>query len=189
MLGRERPRPRPEFPGAERERADEHTWHEIYTRYGSLVFRVALVELAQWSDAEDVTQQVFVKAWRSRATFSQERGELRSWLLAITRNLVADHLTSRVRDRTVREAVVSASTTGPLLTSTAEAVADKLTVAAALNKLAERQRLVVRLAFYEDLTHSQIAERTGWPLGTVKSHLRRALHQLRGHCAVYSATE
>lgn len=62
---------------------------------------------------------------------------------------------------------------------TADAVVDRVLLRRELARLTEPQRQVLRLAFYEDLSHSEIAQRTGWPLGTVKSHARRGLHQLR----------
>ncbi|OQO95005.1 RNA polymerase sigma factor [Saccharomonospora piscinae] len=162
----------------------EHEWRELYARYRDVVFAVALAELGHWADAEDAAQQVFVRAWRSRDTFDGSRGRPRSWLLAITRNVVADQQASRAREVALREAVVatalaSAAQHGATVGEAEQSVVDRVVLAAELGTLADRQRTVVELAFFEGLTHSEIAEHTGWPLGTVKSHLRRGLDRLR----------
>ncbi|HET9139160.1 RNA polymerase sigma factor [Actinophytocola sp.] len=150
----------------------------VYDQYGRLVFSVALSALGSRADAEDVTQQVFVRAWRSRETYDADKGTLRTWLLTITRRVVADRLGALARQRAADLAAVRnghAGRAGDL----AEDTVQRLAVAARLHELTDQQRLVVRMAFFEDLTHAQIAERTGLPLGTVKSHLRRALLVLR----------
>lgn len=154
----------------------------MYDRYAGLVYRVALDEVAHRADAEDLTQQVFLKAWRSRGRFDPGRGEMRAWLLSITRNVIAEHRCARARDRAVREAVTTEPTgiRGTADRNTpADAVAGALAVAWALDRLAAAQRVVVALVILEDLTHREVAERTGWPLGTVKSHWNRALQRLR----------
>jgi RNA polymerase sigma-70 factor (ECF subfamily) len=149
-----------------------------YAEYRRLVFSVALAELSHWADAEDLSQQVFGRAWRSRHTFDSGRGELRAWLLAITRNLVADRVAARARDKAVCDAVAGTEWP-PTVSETADAVIDRAALANEVNRLPRELRTVVRLAFWDDLSHQEIAERTGWPLGTVKSHVRRAVERLR----------
>lgn len=163
--------------------AGEHAWHEMYDQYAGLVFGVVLHEVSHRADAEDITQQVFLKAWRSRGRFDPNRGEMRAWVLSITRSAIADHRSARARDRAVRAAVTTEPPATGVRTAAhtapADAVASGLVVARALDRLAAAQRVVVALVILEDLTHRQVAERTGWPLGTVKSHWNRALNRLR----------
>ena len=150
----------------------------VYERFGHLVYSIALRSLAVRSDAEDVTQQVFVSAWRSRDTFNRGRGTLGGWLVTITRNKVADALRDRQREsRVVLQVVGGAAVTAPEAPS--DRIVDRIVLADELARLPESQRLVMVLAFYSDLTHEQIARVLGLPLGTVKSHIRRGLARLR----------
>jgi RNA polymerase sigma factor (sigma-70 family) len=150
---------------------------EAYDRYGGAVFAIALRCLSLHHDAEDVTQQVFVRAWRGRASFDPARGSLGAWLTGITRRQVADRLAVRLRDLRTAERVDRTPTALP--PSVSDQVVDAVVVADELDRLSPPVRAVVRLAFFDDLTHQQIAAVTGLPLGTVKSHLRRGVERLR----------
>ncbi|WP_461029594.1 RNA polymerase sigma factor, partial [Streptomyces sparsus] len=103
---------------------------------------------------------------------------LGGWLVGITRKKVADALTARTR-RTALVAAVGAQQARPVSEPHTEAVLDRLLVTRELAKLPPAQCRVLSLAFYDDLSQVQIAERTGLPLGTVKSHVRRGLQRLR----------
>ena len=150
---------------------------DAYDRYAPAVYAIALRTLAAHHDAEDVTQQVFVRAWRSRDTFDPERGTLGGWLVGITRRQVSDRLHRRVRDLQVADRAGRTAAAAPA--PEPDRVVDAVVVADELDKLAPPVRAVVRLAFFDDLTHQQIAAVTGLPLGTVKSHLRRGMERLR----------
>ena len=151
---------------------------QAFDRYGGMVQRVGMLRLGNHHDAEELVQQVFVRAWKGREGFNPERGSLGSWLLGIARRLIADRYASLDRDRKV---ISAAESIAPPETDvkTVDRVVDRVVVGNELNRLPDEQRMVLRLAFYGDLSHSEIAATTGLPVGTVKSHIRRALIQLR----------
>jgi RNA polymerase sigma-70 factor (ECF subfamily) len=125
---------------------------------------------------------VFVGVWRGRHGYRPERGSIIGWIVGITRHRIADALAARTRRSDLVAAAgetlaVLAPRSGP--GDTADAVLDRVLLRQELAHLSAPQQQVLRLAYYEGLTHSEIAWRTGWPLGTVKSHARRGLHQLR----------
>jgi RNA polymerase sigma-70 factor (ECF subfamily) len=153
----------------------EEAWH----RWSSLVHTLALRSLGNHHDAEDVTQQVFVAAWRGRHTLRPDRGSVPGWLVGITRHKVADLHAQRARH--ARDAAVVASRSLPDRhePAPAERLADRLLLADALDRLGEPRSSVVRLAVVDQLTHEEVARRLGLPLGTVKSHVRRGLATLR----------
>lgn len=157
---------------------DDGALAETYRRWSSLVYGVALRSLQSASDAEDVTQQVFVSAWRGRANFEPAAGSLPGWLMGITRHRIADRTAQRTRDHRLINAVGQSS--GPeTQQSPAREITDRLLLADELGRLTDPRRTILRLAFYEDQTYAQIAERLDLPLGTVKSHARRGLLHLR----------
>ncbi|MFE2422686.1 RNA polymerase sigma factor [Streptomyces hokutonensis] len=158
---------------------DEASLEALHRRWGPVVYSHARRSTGDAREAEDITQLVFFAAWRGRAGFAPERGTLPGWLLGITRRKVADALAARTR----RTELVDAAAAQLLLTATdeavrPEAVLDRVLLADELSRLPKHQREVLNLAFYDDLTQTQIAELTGWPLGTVKSHARRGMHRL-----------
>ncbi|MGW7203107.1 sigma-70 family RNA polymerase sigma factor [Streptomyces sp. NPDC054837] len=160
-------------------RGDEACLATMYERWGSLVYNLARRSLGDAREAEDVTQLVFLAAWRGRAGYSPDRGTLPGWLTGITRRKVADALAARTR----RTELVAAAGAQLLLRATDEAVrpeaaVDRVLLADEMSQLPAPQRQVLNLTFYDDLTQTQIAELTGWPLGTVKSHTRRGLRRL-----------
>jgi RNA polymerase sigma-70 factor (ECF subfamily) len=158
---------------------DEACLEALHRRWHPLVYALARRSTGDAREAEDITQLVFLAAWRGRAGFAPERGTLPGWLLGITRRKIADALAARTR----RTELIDAAGAQLLLTVTDEAVRpeaalDRVLLAEELSRLPTSQRRVLNLAFYDDLTQTQIAELTGWPLGTVKSHARRGLHRL-----------
>jgi len=158
-----------------------------YERWSPLVYTVALRTLRDAEDAQDVTQEVFLSAWRGRGGYRPEVRPLPAWLTGITRNVVYDRLSARTRDHRLRERAVVhhvADDEQAVADSVADAVTDTLVVADLLEHLEQPRRTVVELAFFSGLSHGEICARTGLPLGTVKSHIRRGLTQLRDHLGV-----
>ena len=157
---------------------DGAAFEAIFRRYASVVYTVARRALGDVAEAEDVTQQVFVAAWQSRVRFRPETAQLSSWLMGITRHKIMDARAAWTRRaRIERELEAHAGPTA--VRDVADDLARRRWVTAHLGELADVPRLVLQLAFYEDLTHAQIAARLELPLGTVKSHIRRSLVRLR----------
>ncbi|AZP15719.1 sigma-70 family RNA polymerase sigma factor [Streptomyces aquilus] len=159
---------------------DEACLAEAYRRWSGLVHTLARRSLGDAEEAADVTQQVFLGVWRGRGGFRPERGAIGGWIVGIARRRIADALSARTRRTELVAAVGSAYGPAAPAAGHAEAVLDRVVVQHGLARLPAAQQRVLRLAFYADLTQTQIADRTGWPLGTVKSHARRGLRQLRG---------
>jgi len=155
---------------------DETALEEIYDRWSALVHTFALRALRDPHDAEDVTQQVFVAAWRSRHTLTPSPSALPSWLIGIARHKISDVRAARSRDADRVAAVVAGPDAHVTTLESADAeIADRLVVRQAVQELPDPRRTIVFLAFWEERSHAEIAETTGLPLGTVKSHVRRGL--------------
>ena len=157
---------------------DESALGILYDRYGGLVYSVAKHVLGDSGAAEEVLQDIFHQLWRSSASFDSSRGSLASWLLVMARNRSID----RARRRTPQlDDEDAASLHRPSLDIESEAAQNEMAarVRAALQALPEAQRVAMELAYFEGLTQSEIAKRTGDPLGTVKTRLRSALASLR----------
>ena len=161
---------------------DERALAEAFRRHGPLVQALARRRLPE-ADAQDVVQAVFVAAWRSRGTYDPARSTLPAWLVGITRHRLADHLRARHRDAEVSTGDADLTALpGPdrrVAEDPSERAAERIVLLDELDHLGEPQRTLLRLAFFEELTHVEIAARTELPVGTVKSHLRRSLRRLR----------
>lgn len=151
---------------------------EIYRLWSSLVHTIALRSLGDPSDAEDVTQQVFVSAWNGRHTFRPEQGSIQAWLVGITKHRIADLRTQRYRNRRNLQAVALESAATTAVTDDTD-WADRLLVVHELERMGDPRAAVIRMAFLDDRSHDDIAATLDLPLGTVKSHIRRGLLQLR----------
>ena len=163
---------------------EERSLALVYARWGPLVYSLALASLRDVPDAEDVTQQVFVAAWRGRHSYDPANKPLGAWLVGITRNHIADAHTAKARLAALEQAL--------LVTDEPQAdefdVADRLLVADELAHLPEDAQRIVRLAFFDGLTHRQISERLDLPLGSVKSTIRRSLIRMRTRLGVRDAS-
>jgi RNA polymerase sigma factor (sigma-70 family) len=148
-----------------------------FDAWGALVHTYCLRALGSRADAQDATQRVFLAAWRWRDRYDPGRGTLAAWLLGIARRSVADGF----RERRRAPLPVERMAEPPSVEDPTGDLADQLLVAAALRRMPPEIERVLRLAFFDERTHQEIAELTGLPLGTVKSHLRRGLLRLRQH--------
>ncbi|GLX49456.1 RNA polymerase sigma factor [Streptomyces hygroscopicus subsp. hygroscopicus] len=157
---------------------DEDGMEAVYRRWAPLVLSLARQSLGDGAEAEDVTQTVFLAAWRGRHGYRPARGPLPAWLVGIARRKIADALSARTRRTDVAVAAARGWNRPPDPLSAQDAVLDHVDVTRELRRLPEVQRRVLCMAFYDDLTQTQIARVTGWPLGTVKSHARRGLSRL-----------
>jgi RNA polymerase sigma factor (sigma-70 family) len=161
---------------------EESALEQIYRKYSALIFTVALRSLGEVSEAEDVAQKVFVAAWTGRANFRPERASLSAWLLGITRNKIVDAHQARGKQRRIATELAVKMQSPP----EPEDVAARLIIAEEISRLDDVPQRVLRMAFYEDLTHTQIAERMQLPPGTVKSHIRRSLIKLKRRLEVWT---
>lgn len=157
---------------------DELALRTAYDRYGGAVFHLAVRSLSNRADAEDVAQATFVAAWMGRETFDPDRGSMLGWLLGIARRKVIDRMRAAGRENRAAE-TVRALPEPATTDDNPDRVLDRLVIADELAQLPAEQRRTLELAFYDDLTHPQISAVTGLPLGTVKSHIRRGMANLR----------
>lgn len=163
---------------------------EVYRQLAPLVHTLAARALGNRTAADDVTQEVFIRAWRSRDTFNPDRARLPAWIIGITRNAISDAQTASQREfRKLRAVSLTVpDPEQPRGTAEADLLADRLVLDGELERLGEPQGSIMRLAFYEDLTHDQISRQLDLPLGTVKSHIRRSLTHLRNRLEVNHAS-
>ena len=148
-----------------------------YRRHGRTVYTFA--RRAAGDDlAEELTQDVFVAAWTSASRYDPDRGALGGWLIGICRHKVVDALRRRERAAARVERAGALADPAPSTTDV-ERMAERLAVADCLGILRPEARQAVELAFYSDMTHEQISEATGRPLGTVKAQIRRSLASMR----------
>ena len=159
---------------------DPDALRAVYDTHAELVHGFCLRTVPR-HDAADVTQEVFVAAWRSRDRFDPTSGTLAGWLIGIARHKVVDHLRAQGRrpipisddDTSARGLRIVVDDDG------IDRIASRLLVSDALLRLPDPTRELLRLAFEEGLSHPEIAERAGIPLGTAKSTIRRGLARLR----------
>ncbi len=148
----------------------------LYDRYASIVYSVALRVLGDTGAAEDVLQEVFMQLWRNPGAFDFSRGRLAPWLAVITRNRSIDALRKRQPETDIAEVVVSVE---PDMAGDAERARALAKIRSVLGAMPSPQRSALEMAFFEGLTHTEIAAKTGEPLGTIKTRIRAGLLALR----------
>lgn len=163
-------------------RGDDDALRRAYEEHGSTVYSLCLRRLDR-ETAGETTQEVFLAAWRSHERFDPAKGSLIAWLVAIAKNKIIDALRKRGRRPDAVPMEDPSIMAAPDVDDhdDVDRLAERMLLAEAMENLSDRARNVMELAFFEDLTNQQIAERTDIPLGTVKSDIRRSLERLRRH--------
>jgi len=155
---------------------DEDALAALHDRYAQVVYSVALRVLGETTEAEDILQEIFLQLWRNPQTFDSNRGSLGAWLAVITRHRAIDHLRRRRPESDIEDVIVAVDTRIEQITDRNIAIAK---IRAVVDRLPLEQRKPLEMAFFEGLTHSEIASKTGEPLGTIKTRIRSALLTLR----------
>jgi len=159
-------------------RREEGALTELYDRYGRTVYALALRILRDPGMAEEISLDAFWQVWQQIDRFNAERGSLSNWLFTIARSRAIDRLRSRIAaKRTSSDPGTSHSSPAP--EEAVELAERRQLVRAAMTKLSPEQRNALELAYFEGLSHSEIAERLDQPLGTVKTRIRQAMLLLR----------
>jgi RNA polymerase sigma-70 factor (ECF subfamily) len=161
---------------AQVQRGDEYAMASLFDRYSKVVYSVALRVLRDPSSAEDVLQEVFMQIWRNPDGFIATRGSLGGWLAVVARNRSIDALR---RKRPAEQVDDMALASNYNLADEAERNSLMEKARGVIRLLPFEQRKTLEMAFFDGLTHSEIAEMTGDPLGTVKTRIRSALTSLR----------
>ena len=155
---------------------DESAMAELYDRYSSIVYAVAMRVLGDTAAAEDVLQEVFMQLWRNPTAFDASRGSLAPWLAVIARNRAVDVLRKRRPQDDIEDVTLSIE---PDLAAEADRSRVAAKVRTVLSQMPVPQRSALEMAYFEGYSHSEIAEKTGEPLGTIKTRIRTGLTLLR----------
>ncbi len=149
----------------------------LYDRYSALVYGIAMRIMEDAPTAEDATQIVFLKIWNSPRSFAS--GNFAAWISRVTRNHCLDVLRGQAR-HPESDFADAAAEIEDTVAEAAFAHLDARSVHAALQNLSPEQRKLIELAYFGGMSQQRIAERTGIPLGTIKTRIRTALQRLRG---------
>ena len=162
---------------------DREALATLYDRYGRRVFALAVRMLKDPIGSEEVTQDVFMSLWRRGASYTSKKGKFTTWLFSIAHNRTIDELRKRRRDRSRENddiddhLNIQSGDISPA--DTAIAQSEYAQIRAAMDELPEEQKNVIELSYFKGLTQTEIASKTGQPLGTVKTRMRLALKKLR----------
>lgn len=154
----------------------------LYERYGGLVYRMAFRILSNVEEAEDITQEIFLKLWQNSDIYQPDRASLSGFLIVMTRSRSIDKLRSRNSQHRVTQlwqATIEGDWKSDSPLQKLSQQEQKEVVQSALAHLSDAERQVLEIAYYKGLSQSEIAKQTDLPLGTVKSRSRKALKKLR----------
>ena len=164
---------------------DMSAFRALYSRYGNLVYSVALRVVRDPQVAEDMSQEIFLRLWRKPESYAATRGKFGTWLTSVTRNRAIDEIRSRnrrYRHETASPEEQERDFAGPENDDPAlraEVSDQRSLIRIALQSLPKEQRETVELAYFGGLTQQEIAERLHQPLGTVKTRIRLGMQKLR----------
>jgi len=166
---------------ANRERA---AFEQLYARYSNILYATAMKFLKQDADAQDVVQDVFIQIWDKAKLYDPTKGKPLTWALTMTRNRSIDRIRAiqrrtRLRDDFESETVADESAGVREALSEVDASEKSQILRDAVGRLSPEQKKVIELAFFGGLTQSEVADRLGEPLGTVKARARRGLMKLK----------
>jgi RNA polymerase sigma factor (sigma-70 family) len=161
---------------------DEACLQEVFRRSAPLIYTIAYRALRSSTDGEEITQDVFVSAWRARGNYQAEKGSLSGWLIGIARHRIADRQRVRGRDLRLVQAVTK-QTDVDVRPEALSTLIDRIVLTDEIDRLPHPRGTILRLAFWEGRSYPQIADHLNLPIGTVKSHARRALLHLRTRLA------
>jgi RNA polymerase sigma-70 factor (ECF subfamily) len=158
---------------------DEAALKRLYDKLAPAILALGKRMLRSPAEAEELVQETFVEVWRRAEQYHPERGSAEAWIYTVARNRAVDRLRARgSMRRALGGLAVEPMSQGPTPLEEASARQDRERIAKALIDLPSEQRLALELAFFEGLTHSEVAERTSQPLGTVKTRIRTALGRM-----------
>ena len=168
-------------------RGDARALEALYDRYARIVMSFSMRMLSDPSAAEELTQEVFFRAWRQAGSFNASRGSFATWILSITHNMAIDELRKRKR-RPLRAELEDPLATLANVSDSDRSVEDyawlgslRDEVRDALSILPESQRRAIELAYFRGYTQREVAEIMNEPLGTIKTRMRLGMRKLRNH--------
>lgn len=159
---------------------DRSALSALYERTSAKVYGIILRVLRSESDAEEVLQEVFISVWRNAGRFEEGRASPITWLCVLARNRAIDRMRRRRLQTAPIEAAYDIAVDEPSAFDRLEATQESGRLRTCLDELEERSRSMIEAAFLDGATYSQLAEREGVPLGTMKSWIRRGLQRLKG---------
>ena len=163
-------------------RRDPDAMSDLYDRYSRIVYSIILRVVRNSAVAEELSQETFLRAWNRSGDFDATRGKIGPWLLTIARNRAIDYLRSTAGQQQATTFELVSSERVTLFVNTEERMVDQeqaRRIRAAFSQLKKNQREVLELAYFEGLSQSEMAEKLGQPLGTIKTWVRTALASLR----------
>lgn len=158
---------------------DQQAFRALYQEFGKPIFSLAYRILQNSTLAEEVTQDTFLKVWRQTTQWDPNKGNLKNWLLAITHFTAIDRLRQEKRQPSLHAEPIEDMEEEVSANRNDAGWQDEIVLRMLIKQLPQEQAFLIELAFFRGMTHSEIAEETEIPLGTVKTRLRTGLQKLR----------